>query len=47
MAINYNRVWSSTLIQEVRVGRTSHHNIAISDAHGLNLADEIGVPASI
>jgi carboxypeptidase family protein len=41
---NYNRVWSATLIQEVRVGRTSHHNIAITDAHGLNLADEIGVP---
>src|SRR5688572_13792286 len=46
MAMNYNRVWSSTLIQEVRVGRTSHHNIAISDAQGLNLADEIGVPGS-
>jgi hypothetical protein len=30
MAINYNRVWSSTLIQEIRVGRTSHHNITIS-----------------
>jgi hypothetical protein len=43
-AINYTRVWSASLIQEFRVGRTSHHNIAISDAHGLNLADDIGVP---
>jgi hypothetical protein len=43
-AVNYNRVWSATLIQEVRVGRTSHHNIAISDAQGLNLADEFGIP---
>jgi hypothetical protein len=44
MALNYNRVWSATLVQEIRVGRTSHHNIAITEAHGLNLADEIGVP---
>jgi hypothetical protein len=44
MAVNYNRVWSATLIQEIRVGRTSHHNITITDAHGMNLADEIGVP---
>jgi len=44
MAINYNRVWSATLIQEVRVGRTSHHNVTVTDAHGRNLADEIGVP---
>ncbi|MPZ20797.1 MAG: TonB-dependent receptor [Luteitalea sp.] len=46
MVANYNRVWSATLIQEVRVGRTSHHNITVSDAHGLNLADEVGVPGS-
>ena len=26
------------------MGRTSHHNIAITDAHGMNLADQIGVP---
>jgi hypothetical protein len=44
MAINYNRVWSATLVQEVRMGRTSHHNIAVTDAHGMNLADQIGVP---
>src|SRR5688500_7445104 len=44
MAINYNRVWSASLVQEVRVGRTSHHNVAITEAHGMNLADEIGVP---
>ena len=46
MAINYNRVWSASLVQEVRVGRTSHHNVAITEAHGMNLADEIGVPGA-
>jgi Carboxypeptidase regulatory-like domain len=46
MAINYNRVWSPSLVQEVRIGRTSHHNVAITEAHGMNLADEIGVPGA-
>jgi hypothetical protein len=42
--VNYNRVWSASLVQEVRVGRTSHHNIAISEADGLDLADQLGIP---
>ena len=37
-------MWSATLIQEIRVGRTSHHNIAISEAQDLNLADQLGIP---
>ena len=43
---NYNRVWSSTLIQEIRTGQSYYRNIAITDAHGMNLADEIGIPGA-
>src|SRR5688500_78165 len=39
----YNRVWSASLVQEVRMGRTSHHNEAISEAHGLKTSDEFGI----
>ena len=39
----YNRVWSSTLVQEVRFGRTHHHNQAKSEAHGLRTSDEFGI----
>ena len=39
----YNRVWSATLVQEVRFGRTHHHNQAISEAHGLTTSDEFGI----
>ena len=42
-AVNYNKVWSSTLVQEIRFGRTSHHNEALSDADGLNTSDEVGI----
>lgn len=43
VGVNYNRVWSATLIQEVRIGRTWHHNEAKSEAHGLNTSDELGI----
>lgn len=43
MGITYNRVWSSSLVQEVRIGRTAHHNEAISEAHTLKTSDEIGI----
>ena len=39
----YNRVWSATLVQEVRFGRTHHHNQAISEAHGLKTSEEFGI----
>ena len=32
----YNRVWSSTMVQEIRFGRTHHHNEAIGEDYGLN-----------
>src|SRR5918994_4715385 len=40
---NYNRIWSSTLIQEIRTCQSYYRNIAITDAHDMNLADEIGI----
>ena len=43
---NYNRVWSSTLIQEIRAGQSYYRNIAITDANGMNLADQIGIPGA-
>jgi hypothetical protein len=43
MGITYNRVWSPSLVQEVRIGRTSHHNEAISEAHGLKTSDQFGI----
>src|SRR5688500_695948 len=39
----YNRVWSATLVQEVRFGRTHHHNEAKSQAHGLKTSDQFGI----
>ena len=46
LTVNYNRVWSSTLIQEIRTGQSYYRNIAITDANGMNLADEIGIPGA-
>jgi hypothetical protein len=39
----YNRVWSATLVQEIRFGRTHHHNEAISEDYGLRTSDEFGI----
>ena len=39
----YNRVWSATLVQEIRFGRTHHHNQAISEDYGLNTSQEFGI----
>ena len=40
---NYNKTWSPTLVQEVRVGMTYYHNEAVSEADGLNTAEEVGI----
>jgi hypothetical protein len=40
---NYTRTWSSTLLQEVRVGMSYYHNEAVSEADGLNTAEEVGI----
>jgi Carboxypeptidase regulatory-like domain len=39
----YNRVWSATLVQEVRFGRTHHHNEAISEDYGLTTSSDFGI----
>jgi Carboxypeptidase regulatory-like domain len=39
----YNRVWSSTLVQEVRFGRTHHHNEAIGEDYGLTTSRDLGI----
>jgi len=41
--VTYNRVWSPTLVQEVRLGRTHHHNEAIGEDYGLKTSDEFGI----
>jgi hypothetical protein len=46
VSANYNKVWSSTLIQEIRTGQSYYRNIAITDANGMNLADQIGIPGA-
>jgi hypothetical protein len=39
----YNRVWSATLVQEVRFGRTHHHNQAISEDYKLTTSQDLGI----
>jgi hypothetical protein len=43
VAANYNRTWSSTLVQEVRVGMSYYHNEALAEADGLNTSEEVGI----
>jgi hypothetical protein len=43
VAANYNRTWSPTLVQEVRVGMSYYHNEALSEADGLNTSEEVGI----
>jgi len=40
---NYNRIWSSTLVQEIRVGMSYYHNEALSEADGLNTSADVGI----
>ena len=40
---NYNKTWSSTLLQEVRVGMSYYHNEALSEADGLTTSEDIGI----
>jgi Carboxypeptidase regulatory-like domain len=43
VGVTYNRVWSATLVQEVRFGRTHHHNEAISEDYGLKTSEDLGI----
>ncbi|MGH9372536.1 MAG: carboxypeptidase regulatory-like domain-containing protein, partial [Vicinamibacterales bacterium] len=42
-AANYTRTWSSTLLQEIRLGMSYYHNEALAEADGLNTSDEVGI----
>jgi hypothetical protein len=42
-ATNYNKTWSPTLVQEIRVGMSYYHNEALAEADGLNTSDEVGI----
>ncbi|HWP99459.1 MAG TPA: carboxypeptidase regulatory-like domain-containing protein [Vicinamibacterales bacterium] len=39
----WTRTWSSTLLSEVRGGVSYYHNEAVTDAHGLRIAEELGI----
>lgn len=42
-ALNYTRTFGSSLIMEARAGFSYYHNEALSEAHGLKTADEVGI----
>jgi hypothetical protein len=41
--LNYTRAWSNTLVMEVRGGGSYYHNEALSDGHGLQTAQQVGI----
>ena len=43
---NYTRVWSNTLVMEVRGGVSYYHNEALSAGAGQNTAQEVGIPGA-
>ena len=42
--INYNRIFTPTLIAEFRVGATHYHNDALNSDYGTNASQAIGIP---
>ncbi|MBS1857751.1 MAG: TonB-dependent receptor [Acidobacteria bacterium] len=42
--INYNRIFSPTLIAEFRVGATHYHNDALNSDYGTTASKDIGIP---
>ena len=45
-AANWTRVFSSTLIMEVRGGMSYYHNVATAQGAGLNTSSEVGIPGA-
>ena len=43
-AANWTRVFSSTLIMEVRGGMSYYHNVATAQGAGLNTSTDVGIP---
>jgi hypothetical protein len=44
--VNYNRVWTNTLVMELRGGLSYYHNEALSAGHGQQTAQEMGIPGA-
>lgn len=44
--LNYTRAWSNTLVMEVRGGLSYYHNEAFSAGHGLQTAQQVGIPGA-
>ncbi len=44
MGINYNRIFSPTLISEFRVGVAHYHNDALNSDYGTTASKDIGIP---
>lgn len=42
--LNYNRVFSPTLISEFRVGVAHYHNEALNSDYGTNSSEQLGIP---
>jgi hypothetical protein len=43
---NWTRVFSSSLIMEVRGGLNYYHNVAITEANGLDQSTDVGIPGA-
>jgi hypothetical protein len=43
-AANWTRTFSPTFLMEARAGGSYYHNEALSEGHGLNTSDELGIP---
>ena len=44
MGVNYNRIFSPTLISEFRVGVAHYHNDALNSDYGTTASKDIGIP---
>ena len=44
MGVNYNRIFSPTLISEFRVGVAHYHNDALQTDYGTTASKDIGIP---
>jgi hypothetical protein len=44
--LNYTRVWSTDFVMEARGGVSYYHNEALSAGHGLQTAQQVGIPGA-
>lgn len=45
-AVNWTRVFSSTLVMDVRGGPSYYHNVALSQGNGLQSSADVGIPGA-